>query len=131
MPTVSSYYCKFLLETGRHQEALERLVKTFAWRKRKSWQVAIDTTSLFASDLLVLGLTFLARGDLINAKKYLDQQVELFRSADEWLYLPTGLHSRARYFIKVKDFQAATADLNEALQIAQRTGAVLGNGRHT
>lgn len=125
-PTVSSYYCKFLLETGHQQQALDRLVKTFGWRKRKTWQVAIDTPSIYASDLLILGLTFLARDDLINAKKYLDRQVELFRSSDEWLYLPTGLHSRARYFIKVEDFQAAIADLDEALQIAQRTGAVFG-----
>lgn len=125
-PTVSAYYCKFLLETKETRRALERLLKTFGWRLRKSWQVAIDTTSLYASDLLNLGLTFLAIGDLINAKKYLDQQVEIFRSSDEWLYLPTGLHSRASYFIKVGDYDAAITDLNEALQISQRTGALFG-----
>lgn len=125
-PTVSSYYCKFLLETDKLQEALERLLKTFGWRSRKTWQVAIDTPSILASDLLVLGLTFLARGDLINAKKYLDEQVELFRSSDEWLYLPTGLHSRARYFIKIKEYDSAIRDLEEALQISRDTGAIFG-----
>ena len=29
-PIVSSYYCKFLLETGNVQQALNRLLKTFA-----------------------------------------------------------------------------------------------------
>lgn len=125
-PTISSYYCKFLLDTGNDQAALDRLLKTFAWREGKTWQVAIDTTSLFASDLLVLGLTFLKRRDLINSRIYLDQQVELFRSADEVLYLPTGLHSRARYFIDTGDYDSATRDLNEALEISSRTGAVFG-----
>lgn len=125
-PTISAYYCNFLLGTGAHQAALERSLKTLAWRKSKSWQVAIDTTSLYASDLLVLGLIFLCRGDLVNARIYLDRQVELFRACDEWLYLPTGLHSRAKYFMKAGDFQAAKADLDEALMIASRTGAVFG-----
>lgn len=125
-PIVSSYYCKFLVETGKKHQALNRLLKTFAWRKRKTWQVEFDTSSIYASDLLILGLTFLAIGDLINAKKHLDQQVEIFRSSDEWLYLPTGLHSRARYFIKIGDCDNAITDLNEALQIYQRTGALFG-----
>ena len=29
-PPVSSYYCKFLLDIGKQQEALERSLKTFA-----------------------------------------------------------------------------------------------------
>lgn len=125
-PTVSSYYCKFLLDTGNSEAALERALKTFAWRKRKTWQVSVDTTSLLASDLLVLGLSFLQRGDYTNAKINLDSQVELLKSADEWLYLPTGLNARATYYIKVKNYPRAIADLREALEISQRTGARFG-----
>lgn len=122
-PTISSYYCKFLLDTGEHQQALQRSLKTFAWRQLKSWQVAIDTTSLYASDLLVLGLIFLQLGDLKNAEKHLNQQVDLFKSADEWLYLPTGLISRAKFFIASNNFLEAERDLEEALSISVRTGA--------
>ncbi|MDA1370307.1 MAG: hypothetical protein O2971_06050 [Proteobacteria bacterium] len=125
-PTISSYYCKFLLDTGALQEALERSLKTFAWREQKSWQVAIDTTSLLASDLLVLGLTFLKLGDRINAKVQLDKQIELFKAADEWLYLPTGLNSRARLHIATENFSEAVRDLNESLDISLRTGARFG-----
>lgn len=125
-PTVSSYYCKFLLDTGDSKIALERALQTVAWRKQKSWQVSVDTTSLLASDLMVLGLIFVKRGDYSNAKINLDRQVELLKSADEWLYLPTGLNARATYFIKIGDYASATADLREALGIAQRTGAKLG-----
>jgi len=126
IPTLSSYYCKFLLDTGATEKALERSLTTFGWRHRKSWQVAIDTTSLFGSDLLVLGLVFLRLGDLTNAKVHLDKQVELFKSADEWLYLPTGLNSRAQFHIETNNFREAIKDLDEALNISIKTGAKLG-----
>lgn len=122
-PTVSSYYCKFLLDTGAPELALQRSLKTFAWREQKTWQVAIDTTSLLASDILVLGLVFLQLGDRTNARIQLDRQVELLKSADEWLYLPTGLNSRAEFHIETNNFQAAMRDLEEALSISLRTGA--------
>lgn len=125
-PTISSYYCKYLLEVGRLSEALERSLKTFAWRQRKTWQVAIDTTSIYASDLLVLGLIFLKLGDKINARIQLDKQVELFRSADEWLYLPTGLNSRAKLHLALRDLESATKDLQESLEISEQTGAKFG-----
>lgn len=122
-PTISAYYCKFLLDTGNLDAALERALKTQAWREAKSWQVAIDTTSLLASDLMVLGLIFLARKDLVNAKLYLEKQVQLLQSADEWLYLPTGLNARSKYYLEIADFEAAHADLTMASEISIRTGA--------
>lgn len=125
-PTISSYYCKFLLDTGDIAGALERSLKTFAWRTQKSWQVAVDTVSILASDMLVLGLTFLAKGDKANAKQHLDNQVELFKSADEWLYLPTGLIGRAKLHEAERNFDDAVHDLETALQISLRTGAKFG-----
>lgn len=122
-PTVSSYFCRCLLETGMPKKALERSLKTFAWRKSGSWQVAIDTTSLLASDMQVLGLVFLETGDRVNAKVYLDKQVKMLKDADEWLYLPSGLNARARFFLAVNDLKSAEADLELALQISRKTGA--------
>ena len=75
---------------------------------------------------MVLGLVFLRTGDLVNAKVYLDKEVELLKSADEWLYLPTGLNSRALYYIETKNFDAAHEDLEDALSISKRTGAKFG-----
>ncbi len=125
-PTISSYYCKFLLDTGEHEKALQRSQKTFSWREKKTWQVAIDTTSLYASDLLVHGLIYLEMGDWENAEKYLNKQVELFKSADEWLYMPAGLNARAKFYIETSRFSEAERDLNEAYTIAERTGAKFG-----
>jgi tetratricopeptide (TPR) repeat protein len=95
------------------------------WRKTNTWQVAVDTTSLLASDLLVLGLIYLGLDDLKNASHYLNKQVELFKASNEWLYLPTGLIAREKLHIAEGDHVAAERDLEEALAIAKNTGALL------
>jgi len=125
-PTISSYYCKFLLETGRAEMALERSLDTMTWRSKGSWQVSVDTTSLLASDLQILGLCFLELGDTANAKVYLDKQLDLLRDADEWLYLPSGLNALAVYFLRIGDYERAQENLFEALEISRRTGARFG-----
>lgn len=124
-PTISAYYCKYLLDTGDVEKALNRALLTLQWRKTNAWQVAVDTTSLLASDLLVLGLIYLELNDLQNASHYLNKQVELFKKANEWLYLPSGLTARAKLHIAKGDHIAARQDLEEALTIANRTGALL------
>ncbi len=125
-PTISVYYCKFLLDTGETEKALERALRTMQWRKAKSWQVAVDTTSLYASDLLILGLIYLALEDLKKASHYLSKQVELLKASNEWLYLPSGLIARARLFMAEGDPSSAQQDLDEALVIAKSTGARFG-----
>jgi len=123
--TISAYYCKYLLDTGETERALERTLLTMEWRKTNTWQVAVDTTSLLASDLLVLGLIYLELDDLKNASHYLNKQVELFKASNEWLYLPTGLIAREKLHIAEGDHVAAERDLEEALAIAKNTGALL------
>ena len=65
-------------------------------------------------------------GDYTNAKINLDKQVELFKSSNDWLHLPSGLNARATYYTKVANYPRAEADLREALEISQRTGAKFG-----
>jgi tetratricopeptide (TPR) repeat protein len=125
-PTISSYYCKFLLETDRAELALQRSLQTLAWRSQGTWQVSVDTTSLLASDLQILGLCYLQLGDKVNAKVYLDKQLDLLQEADEWLYMPSGLNARASYCMAMGDYAAAHADLIKALEISRRTGARFG-----
>lgn len=122
-PTISAYYCKYLLDTGETEKALERALLTMRWREHRSWQVAVDTTSLFGSDLLFLGLTYLKLGDMENAAEYLNKQVAIFKAANEWLYLPSGLIARAQLFLAQGEASSAQQDLSEALDIAQTTGA--------
>ncbi len=124
-PIISSYYCKFLLDTGEAEKALDRARLTLQWRESKSWQVAFDTTSLYGSDLLFLGLSYLELGDLENAAKYLNEQEQLFKSANEWLYLPTGLIGMSRLHIARGELLLAEEKLREALSIARSTGALL------
>lgn len=122
-PTISSFYCKYLLETGEAEKALERALLTLKWREENAWQVLVDTTSLYATDLLVLGLIYLKLYDLKNASHYLNKQVQLFKAANEWLYLPSGLIGRAKLHSANNEVSLAGRDLNEALSIAKNTGA--------
>jgi Tfp pilus assembly protein PilF len=111
------------LDTGEAKKALERALLTLQWRETNAWQVAVDTTSLYATDLLVLGLTYLKLGDLKNASHYLNKQVQLFKAANEWLYLPSGLIGRAILYMECDEYASARQDLEEALSIAKNTGA--------
>ncbi len=122
-PTISAYYCKYLLDTGETQKALDRALLTMKWRETRSWQVAVDTTSLYVSDLLILGLAYLALDDIKNASYYLDKQLQLLKAANEWLYLPHGLIARAKLCMAKGESNLAQQDLDEALLIAKRTGA--------
>jgi transcriptional regulator with XRE-family HTH domain/tetratricopeptide (TPR) repeat protein len=122
-PTISSFYCRYLLDRGETQKALKRALLTIEWREKKAWPIAIDTTSLFATDLQVLGLIYLNLGDLKNSSYYLEKQVQLFKGGNEWLYLPSGLIARARLYATIYDFGSAQKDLEEALSITKKTGA--------
>jgi len=124
-PTISSYYCKYLLDTGQAEKALQRALLTLKWRKANAWQVTLDTTSLYATDLLVLGLIYQHLGEFEKAAHYLNLQVKLFREASEWLYLPSGLIGRAKFYMAVGECDAAERDLRESLAIAKNTGAQL------
>jgi tetratricopeptide (TPR) repeat protein len=74
----------------------------------------------------MLGLAYLSCGNLELAAEHLNRQVEMLRSSDEWLYLPSGLNARAQYSIAVGDLEKALKDLEEAEDISKRTGAKLG-----
>ncbi|MEX0964265.1 MAG: hypothetical protein WDZ52_09535 [Pseudohongiellaceae bacterium] len=127
-PTISAYYCKYLLEIGETTEALERALLTLHWREENSWQVTIDTTSLLVSDLQILGLIYLQLNDLQNASRYLNRQVDLLKTANEWLYLPSGLIARAKLYMATDEFKLAQQDLSDASAIARTTGAQFSEG---
>jgi tetratricopeptide (TPR) repeat protein len=125
-PTLNSYYVSFLIGTGEYKLALQSALQTYQSRSLDTWQSTGDATSIFASDIMVLGLAYLACGGTKQAEEHLNRQVELFKSSDEWLYLPTGLNSRAIYYMSIRKYDLALKDLEEALDISNRTRAKLG-----
>lgn len=124
VPIASFYFCRYLLESGAASQSLERMVNTFVRRETSSWQLSMDSASTYGGNLSLLGLIFLKQGDLVNARRSLDNHVEILRSTEEWLGLAACLNRRARFFIETEDYQAAKADLKEALGIARRIGAL-------
>jgi len=126
LPTISAYHIRYLLDVGRGEFALDRALQRFTWREKKCWQTEIDTASLLGSDTLTLGIAYMNQGDVNNASKYLNKQIEIFRNSEEWLYLPTGLNYRARFYVETGHASLAEKDLNESIAISKRTGATFG-----
>lgn len=125
-PTLSAYYNAYLLHMGQPELALQRAIGNYQRRNSGDWISTGDTTSLLASDTMMLGLAYLSCGNLELAAEHLNRQVEMLRSSDEWLYLPSGLNARAQYSIAVGDLEKALKDLEEAEDISKRTGAKFG-----
>ena len=124
-PTVSSHYCVFLLEMNQTQQALARSLQTLAWREAGDWQTKVDGPTLEANDLMVLGFAYFRLGFIPEAEELFEKQLSILVAAEEWLYLPAGLVARAQFYAAIGSHAAAKADLNEALRIAERTGAIL------
>lgn len=117
-PTLSAFYCRFLIETGAIEQAIKRGLQTERWREQGSWQVACDSPSLQASDAMQLGHALVEGGRFAEARQRLEAQLELLQQSNEWLYLPDSLIARARYHLAMKEREAAFADLHRAQQLA-------------
>ena len=101
-PTLSAFYCRFLIEAGAIDQAIERGLQTERWREQGSWQVTCDSPTLQASDAMQLGHALIEAGRFAEAKQRLEFQVELLQQSNEWLYLPNSFIARARYHLAMK-----------------------------
>ncbi len=75
-----------------------------------------------ALDHLTLGRAYRLVGDRANAAAHLEQAVDGLRQAGDQSCLPLGLLSRAAFRREQGDLDAAARDLDEALEIATRSG---------
>lgn len=121
--TLSAYYCRFLIFTGRAELAIERGLETLAWRQQRSWQTRVDAPVLLARDLMMIGLGYVAIGDLNAAEGYINEQLSVLRTGNEWLHLPMGLNARAQFYFAAGDHAAAIADLHEGLALTEDSRA--------
>lgn len=124
-PTLSAFYCRFLIETGAIDQAIERGLQTERWREQGSWQVTCDSPTLQASDAMQLGHALIEAGRFAEARQRLEFQVELLQQSNEWLYLPNSFIARARYHLAMKEREAAFADLHRAQHLGKLCDAKL------
>ncbi len=124
-PTLSAFYCRFLIETGAIDQAIERGLQTERWREQGSWQVTCDSPTLQASDAMQLGHALIEAGRFAEARQRLEFQVELLQQSNEWLYLPNSFIARARYHLAMKEREAALADLHRAQHLGKLCDAKL------
>jgi tetratricopeptide (TPR) repeat protein len=106
------------------QEVLERARQFFEWRVPGDslLDIALDHLTLGRAHL---GLALTAPGEsrtagLAQAAEHLDQAVDGLRRAGTEHHVPRGLLARAALRRFRSDFPGAAADLNEALEIAER-----------
>lgn len=106
------------------REVMKRATETLkiAERHQILLDIALDHLSLGRAHL---GLALTApREDadceIALAAEHLDKSVDRLRRAGNEIFLPLGLHARAALRRSRSDFAGATADLAEALEIAER-----------
>ena len=108
-------YCDLLLTMGESQEVLERCKLWLQWRQE-------DDPLLDRSlEELTAGRYHLQQHQLTPAQQHLDQAVDGLRAAGTQDYLPRGLLARAELYLQQGDYKEAEKDLQEVLEIADRS----------
>ncbi len=116
-------FCRYLLDTGGYPSSLERSISAIAGKGAGTWRLARHANSVCGQRFSLLSLVLHQQGDSDDARRSLDQQIELLRDSPEWLCLAVVLNFRARLFIEAGNFSAAHSDLDQALGIARRLAA--------
>lgn len=110
-------YCDLLLDQGKYQEVQARAEQTLKWVR---WLLSI------AFDHLLMGRAYLLQAQrestdtFDKAMEYLKLAVNGFRQAGNLGELPRGLLARAELYRLKDEFERAQADLDEAMNIAER-----------
>ncbi|MCK4343212.1 MAG: TIR domain-containing protein, partial [Phycisphaerae bacterium] len=113
-------YCDLLLGRGAYEDVIKRATQTLEWAEAQKFllDIALDHLSLGRAHLLKARAE---GGDTCGqAWAHLDTAVDKLREAGMQDHLPRGLLTRAELYIFTGSFDAARADLNEALDIATR-----------
>ena len=108
-------YCDLLLALGESQQVLGRAKYALTISERNQWLLDI------ALDHLSLGSAYLHQQQLTPAQQHLDQAVKGLRDASQQQYLPLGLLARAELHRQQGDYGKAEKDLQEVLEIAERS----------
>jgi len=117
-------YCDLLLSQGKYQEVQSRANQILKWEIEEGWGPLLDIGLFY----LILGCAHLPTAldegifDFIKAAKYLDQAVDGLRKAGQQDYLPRGLLARAELYRYSNELDKAREDLDEAFEIADRSG---------
>ena len=108
-------YCSLLLAKGKSQQVLQRAGYALAMSAQNKWALAITL------DHLNLGRAHLHQQQPTLAQQHLDQAVDGLRKAGRQDYLPLGLLARTELYRQQGDYDKANKDLQEVLEIADRS----------
>jgi tetratricopeptide (TPR) repeat protein len=114
-------YCDLLLDLGRHAEVRARATETLEWVSSMSLlAIALNHLSLGRAELSAHMAD--KSGNLCRSADHLNQAVDGLRKAAGQEFIPHGLLARASRFRVAEAHDRAQRDLDEAMQIATRSG---------
>ena len=108
-------YCDLLLALGESSQVIKRYQKWLQWRQQG------DPLLDRSLEELTAGRAHLHQQQLSAAQQHLDQAVKGLRDASQQQYLPLGLLARAELHRQQGDYDKANKDLQEVLEIADRS----------
>jgi len=117
-----SWFCGLLLERGGYQEVFTRVTKTLQTAEKEQWLYSIGL------DHLSLGRAYLAQGlvegeeNLAQAADHFNEAVDFLRRAGIQHHLVLGFLGRAAFYRASRDWASAHRDMEEALEMCQRSG---------
>ncbi|MCP4148569.1 MAG: tetratricopeptide repeat protein [bacterium] len=118
-------FCDLLLSQNKYMEVQDRVEQTVEWVGKAGWLLDI------ALDEISLGRAYRRQALSENGKNFrrafdcLDLAVDGIRHSGSQHHLPRGLLKRAMYFRENKEFLKARDDLEEAHEVATRSGMKL------
>ncbi|HRI54708.1 MAG TPA: hypothetical protein PLW65_31440, partial [Pseudomonadota bacterium] len=113
-------YCDLLLMNGETDEVLRRAEQTLEWVQSEVSPLSMGLDHLSLGRAHIIRLAAGQKAASAPASHHLNQAVSRLRESGTQHNLPRSLIHRAAFFRIVRDFPAATCDLDEALRIATR-----------
>ncbi len=116
------WFCDLLLDQRQYQEVVRRAGHTLNIAERYQW------LSFIGQDHLSLGRAYIAQylaegdGNLDRAAEQFSDAVDFLRRAGAQHFLVLGLLGRAAFYRVTEDWPQAHRDLEEALEMCQRSG---------
>lgn len=109
-------YCNLLLDQGRPTQVLDRAHYALAIAERSANLIDLGLAHLS------LGRAYCLQGEAAYAAAHLNRAADWLRRAGQGEYITRGLLARAALRRLQPDFDGARADLDEAYEIATRSG---------
>lgn len=115
-------YCLFLIERGRHAEALERAATMLQWAKAEQTNLDVGLANLSVGLGGLYACRSGAMADVSEIENNLRSALGLIRLAQRYDYIPACYVGLAQFHLYFRNFAEARQSLDDAHRFAARLG---------